>query len=239
MYAPRVRQTALPTGPLTAGLGPASECRRRLGGGDDQAPARSAEFGSACNPSANAGLASRREASAGPPQHSADLRVASPSKAAAVSHTPVVPPSTGSELAKDGSYPRYSSLGAPNTLTPRMGSGRTEAMPPVGGPSLGASFSPDVESSWAIEIGSRYSSLSRELARAGIPTLMLDHFTSQKGIAGPALRLDFRSTRGWAPAYELLASGGLAYVHFEPHRGTLAPQRKPGRVRRQRSRERE
>ena len=104
-----------------------------------------------------------------------------------------------------------------------MGSGRAEATPTACGPSPGASLGPDAELSWAIEIGSRYSSLSKELIRAGVPTIMMDHFTSQKGLTGPAIRLDLRSSRGWVPAYELLASGGLAYIHFEPPRGTLAP----------------
>ena len=229
LHAPRVRQGALAARPLTVGTVPATEYSVDLGeGGERLVSARSADLGSAGNPGAKAGSASRHEASAVPQSRATELRGAAPSRVVPVSPTLLVPPSMGSESAKDGFHPSDSSLGAPNISAPSMGSGRAQVTPKACGPSPGASTGPDVELSWAIEIGSRYSSLSRELVRAGVPTLMLDHFTSQKGIAGPAIRLDLRSSKGWAPAYDLLSTGGLAYIHFEPPRGTLAPPGKLG-----------
>ena len=201
-------------------------------------PARIADQGRACNPSARAGSASCHEAPAVPQSCVAESGETCPPREVFVSPSFTVPPSTGSELAKVWHVPRDSPLGAPNTLAPSMGSGRAEATPPACGPSPGASLGPDAELSWAIEIGSRYSSLSKELIRAGVPIIMMDHFTSQKGLTGPAIRLDLRSSRGWALAYELLASGGLAYIHFEPPRGTLAPHSRE-RVRWRRNQNRE
>ena len=75
----------------------------------------------------------------------------------------------------------------------------------------------------ALEIGSRFSSLSKSLAKCGVPILSIDHVGARAVSKGPSIRADLRLPSGWEVAYDLLNSGKLAYVHMELPRGTTNP----------------
>ena len=83
----------------------------------------------------------------------------------------------------------------------------------------------------ALEVGSGNSLLAKNFAKLGIPTLVVDHFTTRKVLSGPTIKVDLRSHEGWSTPYALLASGKLAYVHIEPPRHTMAPALRMSRQR--------
>ena len=77
---------------------------------------------------------------------------------------------------------------------------------------------------WALEIGSAHAGLAKSLVNSGVPTLVIDHFSSRRAVSAPTLRVDLRSSAGWEAPRQLLDEGGLSFVIFEPPRGTLAPK---------------